>query len=118
MLSNQVLDDRFLNVSLEGDRLPGEGPPGDGPLVGFGSWLAGRLVPLAQRRRVHGEVERFLIWQRSEFPYDAAMQRPAVWCYLLKRQREGCDDAEALKSWGALELFLSYVDSQPAEQPS
>jgi hypothetical protein len=100
------------------DQLLSDRPVDDSPLAGFGAWLAGRFVPLAQRRRVHGEVERFLAWQRTEFPYDAAMQRPAVWCYLLKRQREGCDDAEALRLWGALELFLSYVDSERADQPS
>jgi hypothetical protein len=97
--SEQLLDDRLRS---------------DPALVGFGTWLAGRMVPLAQRRRVHSEVERFLAWEHSELRYDPAMKRPAVWCYLLRRQHEGCDDAEALRLWGALELFLSYLDSQRA----
>jgi hypothetical protein len=110
VLSHQLLDDRLID-----DRLIDATP-----MVGFGAWLAGRLVPLAQRRCVYGEVEGFLAWQCAELPhdtipYDPAMQRPAVWCYLLKRQREGCDDAEAMRLWGALELFLSYVDFQHVE---
>lgn len=105
-LDDQQLDDRLLEREPLADPVLGGHPA----LAGFGAWLAGRLVPLTQRRHVHEEVERFLSWQRTEFPYDPAMQRPAVWCYLLKRQREGCDDAEALRLWGALELFLSYVD--------
>lgn len=118
VLSGQVLGDQVLDSRSSSDRLLDDRPAGDAPpLTGFGAWLAGRLVPLAQRRCVYGEVEEFLAWQETEFPYDAAMQRPAVWCYLLKRQREGCDDSEALRLWGALELFLSYVESQGIEHP-
>jgi hypothetical protein len=115
VLSDRLLDDRLLD-----DRLLDGRPLDATPMVGFGAWLAGRLVPLAQRRCVYGEVERFLAWQNTALAhdtvlYDPAMQRPAVWCYLLTRQREGCDDAEAMRLWGALELFLSYVESQHVE---
>ena len=118
MPSDQLLSDRVQSDRVSSDRVQGDRVSSGHPaLVGFGVWLAGRFVPLAQRRRVHSEVERFLSWEGTALPddtvpYDPAMQRPAVWCYLLQRQREGCADAEALKLWGALELFLSYLDSQ------
>ncbi len=117
VLGDQLVEDRMANVRVGRERATGQEPPVAGPLAGFGSWLAGRMVPLAQRRLVHSEVARFLEWQRSEFPYDPAMQRPAIWCYLLKRQREDCDDAEALRLWGALELFLVYVESRRVGRP-
>jgi len=111
-----VRGDQLLSDPPPAAEVTGRGTPA--AMVGFGAWLAGRFVPLAQRRRVHTEVERYLEWAAHEFRNDAAMQRPAVWCYLLKRQREGCGDAEALRLWGALELVPLLCDSHQASQPS
>ena len=83
-------------------------------MAGFVVWLAGQRVPLPQRHRVHLEVERFLAWQHAELPGGISVQRPAVWCYLLRRQHDGESEAEVLKVWGALELLLSYVEGRVA----
>ena len=83
-------------------------------MAGFGGWLGGQLVPLPQRSRVYREIERYLAWQHTEFPDGVPEQRPAVWCYLLRRQHDGDSAAEVLKVWGALELLLTYLEGRPS----
>lgn len=81
-------------------------------MAGFVVWLAGQRVPLPQRSRVYREVEAFLAWQHTEFPDVVQEPRPAVWCYLLRRQHDGDSEAEVLKVWGALELLLTYLEAR------
>ncbi|MDQ2706615.1 MAG: hypothetical protein M3Z25_02800 [Actinomycetota bacterium] len=108
MLSDQTLADRGCEQTTV-----------SAMMAGFVVWLAGQRVPLPQRSRVYQEVERFLAWQHTQFPYDqfpydVSAQRRAVWCYLLRRQRDGDSEAEVLKVWGALELLLTYVEGRSA----
>ncbi len=96
--------------------VPAGSPPAGAALSGTGMagfvvWLAGQRVPLPQRTRVYREVESFLAWQHTEFPDVVQEPRPAVWCYLLRRQHDGDSEAEVLKVWGALELLLTYLEA-------
>lgn len=98
------------------NRAPGAAPAGSplagAEMAGFVVWLAGQRVPLPQRSRVYREVEGFLAWQHTEFPDVVHEPRPAVWCYLLRRQHDGDSEAEVLKVWGALELLLTYLEER------
>ena len=76
----------------------------------FAVWLAGQRVPLHRRTYVYQEVQRFLVWRDTWFAHEETQYRSAVWCYLLRRQRAGEGESELRKVWGALELFLSYLE--------
>lgn len=101
---------RAAGPGADGIGIAGSGASGVG-MAGFVSWLAGQRVPLQQRTRVYREVEAFLAWQHTEFPGVVEQPRPAVWCYLLRRQRDGASEAAVLKVWGALELLLTYLET-------
>jgi hypothetical protein len=103
-------------LSLSSTALSGTAPSGS-VMAGFVGWLGGQLVPLPQRSRVYREIERYLAWQHTEFPDGVPEQRPAVWCYLLRRQHDGDSEAEVLKVWGALELLLTYLEGRSTGRP-
>lgn len=91
------------------DRVPVDGVATRVP-ASFVVWLAGQRVPSHRRAYVHHEVQRFLTWRDTQFAHDQTQYRPAAWCYLLRRQRAGEGEAELRKTWGALELFLNFLE--------